>query len=108
MRNIPRSRIIIRRWRWTVPLRRIQEMLESVHGADRVLPATTLYNENWLLRVGQLHWFATHEAAPHPLAFTPKARWFSEAWLPSAFLPRQRRPKDPLAEGWTHADGVVG
>jgi hypothetical protein len=82
-------------------------MLEAAHGADRSFPATTLYNENWLLRV-VLHWFATHDVGPHPLAFAPNARWFSEAWLPSAFLPRQRRPRDPLAEGWTHADGVIG
>jgi hypothetical protein len=82
-------------------------MLEAAHGEGRVFPATTLYNENWLLRV-VLHWFATHDPGPHQMAFSPGARWFSEAWLPSAFLPRQRRPRDLLAEGWTHADGVIG
>jgi hypothetical protein len=82
-------------------------MLGAAHAADRVFPATTLYNENWLLRV-VLHWFATNDPGPYPLAFSPGARWFSEAWLPSAFLLRQRRPRDPLAEGWTHADGVIG
>jgi hypothetical protein len=37
---------------------------------------------------------------------SPGARWFSEARLASAFLPRYRG--DTLAEGYTHADGVVG
>lgn len=79
-------------------LQRILAMLEVANGADRVFPATTLYNENWLLRV-VLHWFATHDPGPHPLAFSPGARWFSEAWLPSAFLPRQRPPQGPARRG---------
>jgi hypothetical protein len=81
-----------------VALQRILAMLEVANGADRVFPATTLYNENWLLRV-VLHWFATHDPGPHPLAFSPGARWFSEAWLPSAFLPRQRPPQGPARRG---------
>lgn len=82
-------------------------MLEAAYGDDRVFPATTLFNENWLLRVA-LHWFSTNNSGPYPLALAPNARWFSEAWLPSIFLPRQRRPRDTQAENWTHADGVIG
>ena len=41
-----------------------------------------------------------------PFALAPGARWFSEARLASPFLPRRRG--DRLAEGFTHADAVVG
>jgi hypothetical protein len=53
-----------------------------------------------------LDWFSSHKISNHPLNFQKNARWFSEALLPSAFLARCRG--DPLAENWTHADGVVG
>ncbi|MCH7876577.1 MAG: hypothetical protein IH965_14945 [Gemmatimonadetes bacterium] len=46
---------------------------------------------------------ADRYAVPHPFALMPRARWYSEALLPSQFLKRFRG--DPLAEGWTHADG---
>jgi hypothetical protein len=42
----------------------------------------------------------------HALEFLDGARWFSEALLPSTFLATVR--SDPLAEGWTHADGAIG
>ena len=41
-----------------------------------------------------------------PQAANAPARWYSEALLPSAFLARFQG--DPLAESWTHADGVIG
>jgi hypothetical protein len=88
-------------------LQRIQAMLDAANTAYRVFPATVLYNENWMLRL-TLDWFSNHDPGQHPLRFEQGARWFSEAWLPSAFLLRQRRPRDPLAEGWSHADGVIG
>ena len=53
-----------------------------------------------------LQWFAESNTAGHDLSFTSNARWFSEARLASAFLPRYRG--DKLAEGYTHADGVIG
>ena len=53
-----------------------------------------------------LQWFAISNTTGHDLTFAPEARWFSEARLASAFLPRYRG--DKLAEGYTHADGVIG
>jgi len=51
-------------------------------------------------------WFAESGARNHELSFAPGAHWFSEARLASAFLPRNRG--DKFAEGYTHADGVIG
>jgi hypothetical protein len=42
----------------------------------------------------------------HPLAFEDRARWYSEARLRSPFAPRKR--EDPLGEGFTNADGIIG
>lgn len=49
----------------------------------------------------------SHDSEPgHPLAFAAAAQWRSEVLLPSQFKARVRG--DPLAEAWTHADGVLG
>jgi len=85
---------------------RIVEMLRLAGSNERLFPATLLYNEGWLLRL-VLDWFANRKASEgHVLSFHPGARWFSEALLPSQFFASSRG--DALAEGWTHADGVVG
>jgi hypothetical protein len=84
---------------------RIVEMLRIAGTDHRLFPATLLYNEGWLLRL-VLDWFANNSSGEHPLRFAPGARWFSEALLPSQFFAVDRR--DKLAEGWTHADGVIG
>ncbi len=82
----------------------ILAILRSLGSPEPCAPATLLYNEGWLLR---LILAAAKRGIPClPFEFVPNARWFSEAWLYSAFLPRRR--SDRLAEGWTHADGVVG
>ena len=73
--------------------------------SSRVFPATILYNEGWLLRLA-LDWFSRQGGDTHPLDFVSGARWFSEALLPSQFFARPGG--DRLAEGWTHADGVIG
>lgn len=86
-------------------MKRIHAMLQSCATDSPLFPPTVFYNENWLLRL-ILDWFSTHPVPNHPLAFPEKAQWFAEALLPSAFLARHAR--DPLAESWTHADGVVG
>ena len=70
-----------------------------------VLPPTELYNEGWLLRL-TLDWFERNRSAAHPFALRSGARWYSEALLSSRFLPTRRR--DPLAESFTHADGILG
>jgi hypothetical protein len=53
-----------------------------------------------------LDWFSRQREGAHPLDFEARTRWFSEALLRSQFLPRYRG--EQLAEGWTHADGVIG
>lgn len=84
---------------------RIQEMLMASGDSSRVFPPTVLYNEGWLLRL-VLDWFSRKDGDTHPLNFAAGARWFSEGLLPSQFFARPGR--DQLAEGWTHADGVIG
>jgi hypothetical protein len=86
-------------------LRTIHNLLESSVSDSSHFPPTILYNEGWLLRL-VLDWFAEQAAPRHPLQFAPGASWYSEARLPPAFAMRYRG--DPLAESWTHADGVVG
>lgn len=94
-------------------------MLSSSRNADRVLrllrfcecedearfPATDLFNEGWMLRL-ILDAFERLNIRQHPLSFEANARWYSEARLGSRFRAQQRG--DKLAEGVTHADGVVG
>jgi len=86
-------------------IERINEMLQLANSKDRLFPATIYFNEGWLLRL-IVDWFSRNQFTEHPLNFEQDARWFSEALLPSQFFARQRG--DSLAEGWTHADGVIG
>jgi hypothetical protein len=80
-------------------------MLLVANTVKRIFPATVFYNEGWLLRL-VLDWFHRNRSEGHPLNFAPGALWYSEGLLPSPFLARTRG--DKLAEGYTHADGVVG
>jgi len=84
---------------------RIQVMLEACSTSSRTFPPTILYNESWLLRI-ILDWFSTHQVPNHPLTFLQDAHWFAEAALPSQFLNNPNGTR--LAEGWSHADGVIG
>ena len=86
-------------------LGRINQMLSLADTQNRIFPATTLYNEGWLLRL-VLDWFSRQQLENHDLSFASGGRWFSEARLPSQFFARYRG--DQFAEGWTNADGVVG
>ena len=86
-------------------LYRISEMLQLCDDPKSLMPATFLYNEGWLLRL-VLDWFSRQQAADHEFTFTPRCRWFTEGLLPSRFLAQKRG--DPLAESWTHADGIIG
>ncbi len=56
-------------------LKQIQRLLETCGTEHEVFPATELYNEGWMLRI-ILDWFSHHSSEPHPLSFTPNARWF--------------------------------
>lgn len=90
------------------PFRHIVAMLQAASGEDRRFPPTLLYNEGWLLRL-VLDWFATTGTQGHVLSFAPGARWFSEARLASRFMARAGNPASrSQAEGFTHADGVIG
>jgi hypothetical protein len=84
---------------------RITELLSRAAGAERVFPATDLYNEGWMLRL-VVDWFSRNPQVDCDIRFSNDAQWYSEALLPSAFFARQRG--DKLAESWTHADGVIG
>lgn len=53
-----------------------------------------------------LDWYASNSTATHRLGFESGAQWYSEALLPSRFFAKHRG--DGRAEGWTHADGIVG
>jgi hypothetical protein len=86
-------------------LDRVRAMLEACEGGTPAFPPSTLFGEQWLLRV-VVDWFERHGGDRYPMSPAPGARWFSEAWLPSAFLPRYRG--DRLGESRTHADGAIG
>ena len=83
----------------------ITRMLRLTKGADRLFPATVLYNESWLLRL-VLDWFSREPPSASPMSLQPGARWYSEAPLRSQFQPRQLG--DKLAEGTTYADAAIG
>jgi hypothetical protein len=87
------------------PIQRIAEMMRLANSDERNFPATIFYNEGWLLRL-VVDWLSRNPQVGHALTFASGARWFSEALLPSQFLARYRG--DRLAEGWTHADAVIG
>ena len=82
----------------------IEKILHQLAQAEH-FPKTVFYNENWLLRI-VLSWFSDHRDVPHPLQFHAASTWYSEALIPSRFLPRFKG--DTLAEGHTHADGIIG
>ena len=86
-------------------MRTVTELLLACGTQGSVLPPTALFNEGWLLRL-TLEALSDPVFSGSPLSPVEGAQWFSEGLLPSQFLPTERR--DPLAEGWTHADAVVG
>lgn len=86
-------------------MERLKAMLDASSTSSPFFPPTILYNESWLLRI-VLDWFYTHKIPNHPLTFLEGARWFSEAALPSPFLNNPEGAR--LAEGWSHAHGVIG
>ena len=68
-------------------------------------PPTEIFNEGWMLRL-VLDAMEKLGIQKHPLRFLQTAKWYSEARLASPFRATSRA--DTLAEGFTHADGVVG
>ena len=86
-------------------LHALTRILSGCGGETPLMPPTEVYNEGWMLRL-VLDWLDRNRTLVHPLSFAPDARWYSEALLASRFLPLARG--DTRAEGYTHADGVVG
>jgi hypothetical protein len=84
---------------------RVSALLHACGTPLGVLPPTALYNEGWMLRL-VLDAYERLTEPSVPLKAAPHGRWLSEVLLPSRFLARSRG--DKLAEGWTHADGVIG
>jgi hypothetical protein len=88
-----------------VPESLIRILRSSADSSSPRFPPTEVYNEGWMLRL-------LLDAIQHlglrssPLAFEAGSSWYSEALLGSPFAARYRG--DPLAEGFTNADGVVG
>ena len=86
-------------------LERVAQIQGRADEPDSPIRPTEVFNEGWMLRL-TLDWMAAEGRPGHPLSFAEGARWSSEALLPSSFLQRHRG--DPLAEGWTNADGCIG
>jgi hypothetical protein len=82
----------------------IREILTSVDSTVPLAPPTLLYNEGWLLRL--VLGAAARGIDCLPCPFLPDSRWFTEGLLYSPF--KARRRGDRLAEGCTHADGLLG
>jgi hypothetical protein len=83
----------------------ILRLLRSCESEAPPFPPTELFNETWMLRL-VLDAVQRHEAEVGALRLAPLCRWYSEARLKSPFLPR--RQGDPLGEGFTNADAVLG
>jgi len=83
----------------------ILRLLRSAETAMPAFPPTELFNETWMLRL-VLDALQRHGGTAPGLAFSPRSSWYSEARMRSPFLGRWRG--DPLAEGFTHTDAVIG
>jgi hypothetical protein len=83
----------------------VARLLARCGQTDSVLPPTTLFNEGWMLRL-VLDWAVQHRSSIKALSFAEGSIWYSEALLASRFRPRRRG--DTAAEGFTHADAVIG
>jgi len=68
-------------------------------------PPTLIFNEGWLLRL-VLDWVCKNEKGLSIIEFSENSSWFSEGLLSTPFHHRTRH--DKLAEGKTHADGILG
>ncbi len=91
----------------TVIPERFYKILQSCEneGSPGYFPATEVFNEGWMLRL-VLDALQTLNIPNHPLTFLKGSNWYSEALLSSPFRPRFK--PDPLGEGFTNADGVIG
>lgn len=88
-----------------IPDRVIEILRRCEKDQTACFPPTEIFNEGWMLRL-VLDAIQSCGIEDHPLRFLSGSRWFSEALLISQFRPRSRA--DPLGEGFTNADGVIG
>lgn len=79
-------------------------MQRRLDGPGASFPPTELYSEGWMLRL--LMELSAAGSIDALGSWTNRTHWFSEARLASSFAPRWR--KDPIGEGATHADGIIG
>ena len=88
----------------------LQSILQMLRSADdpgaRLFPPTELYSEGWMLRL--LLWHGARGADCLPVRAAEGSGWYSEARLDSPFLKCPGGESNHLAEGQTHADGVLG
>ena len=89
----------------SIMLNPIFDILRRCDSESPIMPPTALFNEGWMLRL-VMNRFSRDPMIEHPLAFRPKAKWFSEALLPTRFKAEGRG--DHQSEKHTHADGVIG
>lgn len=85
-------------------LQLVLEIFARAASESPPFPPAELYSEGWMLRLvmeGHTQGFGTL-----PVPLIDGSRWYSEARLLSPFQPSAR--SDPLGEGITHADGVLG
>lgn len=89
----------------TIPerLMRILRTCEADEGSR--FPPTEIFNEGWMLRL-VLDATQSLGLQKQQLGFVDDAKWYSEALMSSPFRPRAKA--DPLAEGFTNADAVIG
>ena len=83
----------------------INKIFEQTSLGEGPLRPTALYNEGWMIAL-LADWAAQLAPKTHPLHFLDQAEWYAEPQLPTPFAPRYR--KDPLGEGRTNADSVIG
>ncbi len=88
-----------------IPNRLIEILKRCDDTSMAQFPATEVFNEGWMLRL-VLDALQTLKNSGFPIQFLPGSRWYSEALLESPFKPAFRG--DKLAEGFTHADAVIG
>jgi len=86
-------------------IKAVTEILNRCERKDTNIPPTILYNEGWMIRL--LVEISVKEKIQLPnINFGAIKQWYSEGLMSSPFLARTRG--DKLAEGYTHADMVLG
>jgi len=86
-------------------IKEIANILDRCHDITTNISPTILYNEGWMTRL-LVNISIDAGIQLQGVNFGEIKKWYSEGLLSSPFLPRSRT--DTLAEGYTHADMVLG